>query len=192
MIKRLCVFGVAAMALCSWTLGVRADEPTAFSLAKEGNRYLGEQSRDKVVQIRSEKSVQGLTPNLWYVVYYDPTTTFNAVEIKFGAGKMLHIKRPTRLLEPITGDDKVLNREKFKVDSDKAILTASKEPTLDRLTLRATQLWLQRSDEGPVWKVRFWGAKFRKPGDDADIGDIYVSAADGRIIRTDLHIDRLD
>jgi len=37
-----------------------ADEMTAFRLIKEGNRYVGEESKDRVVQIRSEKSVGSL------------------------------------------------------------------------------------------------------------------------------------
>ncbi|HTL17277.1 MAG TPA: hypothetical protein VL793_08570, partial [Patescibacteria group bacterium] len=45
-----------------------ADEPTAFELIKEGNRYVGEQAKDRIVQIRSEKSVGTMTPNIWYVV----------------------------------------------------------------------------------------------------------------------------
>jgi hypothetical protein len=46
----------------------RADEPTAFDLIKEGSRYVGEQANDKIVQIRSEKSVGPLTPKIWFVV----------------------------------------------------------------------------------------------------------------------------
>ena len=42
-----------------------AAEPTALSLIKEGNRYVGEDVKDQVVQIRSDKSVGGLTPNVW-------------------------------------------------------------------------------------------------------------------------------
>ena len=56
---------------------LRAAEPTAFDLVKEGNRYVGEQAKDKVVQIRSEKSIGGLDPAIWYVVYRDATATFN-------------------------------------------------------------------------------------------------------------------
>ena len=70
-------------------LAARADEPTAFDLIKEGNRYVGEQAKDRIVQIRSEKSIGTLTPNIWYVVFYDPTASLKAVEVKFGAGKML-------------------------------------------------------------------------------------------------------
>src|SRR6476469_2820568 len=80
----------------------RADEPTAFALVKEGDRYVGEQSRDKVVEIHSDKSVGTVVPNIWYIVDYDPTATFKAVEVKFAAGKMIDVKRPLRMLEPIT------------------------------------------------------------------------------------------
>ena len=99
----------------------QAADPTAFDLIKLGDQYVGIQSKDKVVQIRSEKSVASLTPNIWYVVYYDPDATFKATEVKFGAGEKLDVSRPWRMLEPITGDDKILDSAKLKVDSDNAL-----------------------------------------------------------------------
>ena len=120
----------------------RAGDMTAYQLIKEGNRYVGEDAKDKVVQIRSEKSIGVLTPNIWYVVYYDPDATFKATEVKFGAGQKLDVKRPMRVLEIGSGDDKKLDRKKLIVDSDKAISTATKEPLLQNLKLTATQLWI--------------------------------------------------
>jgi hypothetical protein len=49
-----------------------SSESSALSLIKEANRHVGEQVKDQVVQIRSEKSIGSLTPNVWYVVFYDP------------------------------------------------------------------------------------------------------------------------
>jgi hypothetical protein len=57
---------------------VYAASSTAFDLIKEGNRYVGEPAKDKIVQIRSEKSIGSITPNIWYVVFYDPTATLKA------------------------------------------------------------------------------------------------------------------
>jgi hypothetical protein len=169
-----------------------AGEPTAFDLVKEGNQYVGVQSKDKVVQVRSEKSIGTLIPNLWYVVYYDPDATFKATEVKFGAGKKLKVSRPMRVIERGMGEDKVLDSSKLKTDSDKAIEIATAEPLLKSLKLLAAQLWLQRADEGPVWKVRLWAAKLKNPMKDVDIGDVYVSTVDGKVIRSDLHINRVD
>src|SRR5579864_4446658 len=119
-----------SMVVSAGSLGASAlaDEPTALSLIAEGNRYVGEQAKDKIVQIRSEKSVGTLNPIIWYVVFYDPTASLKAVEVKFGAGKMLDVKRPWRLLEPVSGGDLPLDREKLKIDSPDAIKTALKEP----------------------------------------------------------------
>ncbi len=169
-----------------------AAEPTAFSLVKEGDRYIGEQSKDKVVQIRSERSVGTLTPNIWYVVYYDPDASLKAVEVKFGAGQKMDVSRPLRLLEPITGADKVLEHSKLKVDSDKALATARTQPLLQNLTLTSSQLWLMHGDEGPKWKVKLWAAKLNNPKHQADVGDVYISTADGSVIRADLHPNRVD
>ena len=177
----------------------RAAETTAFELIKEGNRYVGEESKDKVVQIRSEKSVNSLTPIIWYIVYYDPDASLKATEVKFGAGKKLSVKRPFRLIEPVTGDTSTLDRGKMKVDSDKAIQIALKEPLLDKLTIRATELKLvragdmfERDNKAPVWRVRLWAAKLRNPNRDADIGEVVVAAEDGKVLKTDLHINRVD
>lgn len=182
-------------------VAARGSEPTAFDLIKEANRYVGEQSKDKVVQIRSEKSVGSLTPNIWYVVLYDPTATLKAQEVKFGAGKMLSVKRPMRLLEPVTGGDVPLDRSKLKVDSDEAVKTALQEPLLKDLKITATQLKLERVGEGvlgqggtgeAVWKVKLWAAKLRQPQKDADIGEIWVSAGDGKVVKNELHINSVD
>jgi hypothetical protein len=178
-----------------------ADEPTAFELIKEGNRYVGEQAKDRIVQIRSEKSVGTMTPNIWYVVFYDPTASLKSVEVKFGAGKMLAVKRPMRLLEPVTGGDLPLDREKLKIDSPEALKIALKEPLLQNLKLTASLLKLDRMGEGVmgqggtgqgVWKVRLWAAKLRNPSRDADIGEVWVSALDGQVVKNDLRINRVD
>src|SRR5213083_1605294 len=113
------------MAIGAMSQTTHAEGMTAFQLIKEGNRYVGEESKDRVVQIRSEKSVGGLAPIIWYIVYYDPDASLKATEVKFGAGKKLTVKRPPRLLEPITGSDKELPKQKLKIDSDKAIDTAT-------------------------------------------------------------------
>src|SRR5882724_11160409 len=111
-------------------LTVRADDVTAFNLIKEGNRHVGEEVKDKVVQIRSEKSAGGLTPNVWYVVYHDEDATFKAVEVKFEGGKKASVKRPGRVLELANRDSEPLDRKKLNVDSDKALSTASSDSTL--------------------------------------------------------------
>ncbi len=169
-----------------------AGDPTAFDLIKEGDRYVGEQAKDKVVQIRSEKSIGGLVPNIWCVVYFDPTATLRATEVKFGGGRMMDVKRPMRLLEPVTGGDKTLERKKLKVDSDHALAIALKEPLLNGLNLKATQFWLEHGSHSPVWKIRFWAAKLADPNQMADIGDVIISSADGKVVRSELHPNSVD
>ena len=172
--------------------GAWAGEMTAFALIKEGNRYVGEQCKDKVVEIRSEKSIGSLTPGIWYIVYYDPDATFKATEVKFGAGKKMKVTRPARVIELAGRDNEMLDRSKFKVDSDKAIKTAAAEPLLKPLTLKAAQVWLQHSAEGPVWKIRLWAAKLQKPNAMADIGDVYISTETGKVVSSNLHINSVD
>jgi hypothetical protein len=194
-------WSLLALVLAAPNLRVLAAEPTAFDVVKEGNRYVGEQCKDKVVQLRSEKSIGSLTPNIWYVVYYDPTAPLKATEVKLAAGKMQKVGRPLRLLEPVTGGDAPLDRNKLKVDSDQAIKTALKEPLLENIKATASELKLERVGEGvlgqggtpqPVWKVKLWAAKIRNPSRDADIGEVWVSADEGKVVKSDLHLNRLD
>ena len=185
------LFLTAALA-CAVARGALAGDPTALELAKLGNQYVGVQSKDKVVEIRSEKSIASLTPNIWYVVYYDPDATFKAVEVKFGAGQKLDVSHPGRVLERFTDERKELDKTKLKVDSDRAIQIATSQPLLKNLTLKATQLWLEHGDQGPQWRVKLWAAKLKDPNDDADIGIVILSATDGSIIQTDLHPNSVD
>jgi hypothetical protein len=186
---------VLALMLAGSTQSAVAD-PTALELIKEGNKHVGEQAKDKIVQIRSERSVGSLTPRVWYIVYYDPTATLKATEVKFGAGKMMKVTRPLRLLEPVTGEDKQLDSTKIKIDSDKALAVAQREPLLSGLELKASQLWLTRGDtrissdyNGPVWRVKFFAAKNSNKNETADIGDILIAADTGNVVKSDLHIN---
>jgi len=180
------------LALCA---AARAADATAFDLVKEGNRHIGEEAKDRVVQIRSEKSIGTLVPNTWFVVYYDPDATAKAVEIKFMAGRKVSVKRPARILEPITSSHKELPKAKLKIDSDKALDVATKEPVLKNLTLKASQIKLERrgaSDETPVWKVELWAAKLENPNKSVSIGEVFVSAEDGSVVKNGLKINRVD
>src|SRR5213595_3736166 len=170
-----------------------AGEPTAFDLVKEGNRHLGEEAKGRVVQIRSEKSVGGLTPNIWFVVYYDPDATAKATETKFAAGTKTSVKRPARMLEPITRPHRELAKEKLKIDSDKAIQIAKSDPLLKNVTLTNTEMRLERGEgDQPVWKVKLWAAKIRKPSDTVNIGELHIAAEDGKVVKNDLKPGRVD
>ena len=180
------------IALIFLTTASRAAEKTAFELAREADKHVGEDAKGKVVQIRSEKSIGSLTPNIWYVVLYDPDATAKATEVKFGAGQKLSVKRPARILEFATRSQAPLDKEKLKIDSDKAIKTATEEPLIKNLKLTATRLSLEKSDTGPVWKVRIWAEKLRDPKKDADLGEVFIDAESGKVVKNDLHPDRVD
>ena len=170
-----------------------AAEPTAFELIKEGNRHVGEEAKGRVVQIRSEKSIGSLMPNIWYVVYYDPDATAKATEVKFAAGTKVSVKRPARILEPITRSHRELAKEKLKIDSDKAIQIAKSDPLLKNVTLTNTEMRLERGEgEQPVWKVKLWASKIRKPSETVHIGEIHISAEDGKVVKSDLKPGRVD
>jgi len=190
--KFMQVFMAAALMAAFISRSTMASETTALELIKIGDSYVGIQSKDKVVQIRSEKSVASLVPNIWYVVYYDPDATFKATEVKFEAGQKSDVSRPWRVFEQVNGDKDVLDRSKINVDSDKALRIAKSQPILANLNLKASQLWLGHGDLGPQWRVKLWAAKLAHPAENADVGVVVISATDGSIIKTDLHPNSVD
>jgi hypothetical protein len=78
-----------------WAVPAFAAELTALALIQESNQHVGAEARDQVLQLRSEKSVAGLTPRIWYVLHYDRAATMRATEVKFGGGEMLQVARPS-------------------------------------------------------------------------------------------------
>ena len=128
----------------------QAQPATAFGLARMANRHVGEQCRDRVVEIYSERSTGGLLPEVWHVVFYDPQATFRSSVVKFEAGKEPVVRRPMRLLEALAGGHLPLDRSRLKVDSDEALKIAAREPGLAGLELRGTQFALLRAEEAPV------------------------------------------
>ena len=87
------------------------------------------------------------------------------------------------------------------IDSDQAISTALKEPLLENIKVTATAPKLERVGEGvlgqsgpgnAVWKVKLWAAKLRDASHDADLGEVWISASDGKVLKSDLHIDRVN
>jgi hypothetical protein len=167
-------------------------EPTAFELVKEGNRYVGEQAKDRLVQVRSEKSIGSLSPKVWYVVYYDPTATFKAVEVKFAAGKMIDVKRPFRVIETVSSTSREMDKTKLKIDSDTAIERALKEPMLENIKVKSIEAKLENASSGPIWQLRLWAEKIQRSRQTADIGKIVLTADEGKVIETDIHLNRLD
>jgi hypothetical protein len=167
------------------------EDASAFRLAQEGNRYVGEQCRDKIVEIHSERSSGSLIPTVWYLLYYDPDASFKAAEVTFKGGQKRASTRPFRPFDPLSAD-KILDRSKLKLDSDEALKVASNQEAVKPLALKAAQCWLQRESGNPVWRIRLWAAKLRDPTHMADIGDVYIAADDGTVVRTNLHLKNVE
>lgn len=191
-LKNIQRFAFAAVAGALLISAAQASEKTAFELAKEADKHVGEDAKGQVVQVRSEKSIGSLTPTVWYVVLHDPDATAKATEIKFGAGQKLSVKRPARILELGFRDHLALDKDKLKVDSDAAIKTASEQPMVKNLKLTASKLTLEKWEGAPVWKVRLWAEKLRDSRKDADIGEVFIAADTGKVVKNDLKIERVD
>lgn len=175
-----------ALSLLSIEPALMAAPPTALAVAKIGDKLIPSHAKDKVIQIYSERSENGLAPDVWYVEYYDPTVAFKKTQLKFVRGKVVETTHPKHVLDTFSGT-KQLNWRKLKIDSDKALSIALKDPLLKHLDLQAAQYWLQLSSVGPTWKLRFWMPQLSKPGKLNQIGDVYILSQTGEILREELH-----
>lgn len=170
-----------------------AAEKTAFELVKDGNRYVGEQSKDKIVLLRSEKSIGTTEPNVWSIVYYDPLARNKAVEVKFGAGQMMSVKKGSKFFDFMSGTPRAMDLEDLKVDSSEAVRIALDQPLLKTIKISASRLKLQVLESGePVWFVSLWAPKLRDSTKDAEVADTRINAKDGRIMESDIRLKRLD
>lgn len=168
------------------TTRVTLAEPTALQLVKSGNAYVGIQSKNKVLEIYSDKSVAILEPNVWHIVYYDPDVTFKSVDVKFGAGQEMEVSHPFHPFQMPAKPRDILDLSKVNVDSDRALHIATSQPLLKGLTLRSARLTLQNTDDGVSWKVELWAAKIGDPAHEAGIGSVTISAKDGSVLNSDL------
>lgn len=180
-----------AMSLAATGIAL-ADSPTAFTLMKTGDQFVGDQSKDKVVQIRSEKSISDTAPNIWYVDYYDPDATFKSVEVKFGGGAKMDVSHPGRIIEMATDEHKPFDMSLLKVDSDRAISIATSQPVINGLDITGMQLRLDHGELGPVWRVKLWASQAANNKVDVDIGEVVVSATDGSVVANNLHPNSLN
>ena len=188
--------GVLAACLALWlTTAALASPPpsvTAFGLARAANRHVGEQCRDRIVEIYSEKSADGLVPDVWHIVFYDPEATFRSRVVKFTVGKEPTVRRPMRLFEALVGDHLPLDHSQLRIDSDQALKIAAREPGLAGAELKATQFLLIRADEQPVWKIRLWVEVGKAGSEPVAIGEVQVSALDGRVVKSSLQPPRAE
>ncbi|MGP8200856.1 MAG: hypothetical protein ACLQU4_15280 [Limisphaerales bacterium] len=187
----LSTLALLALLLGASSQGLFAAGVTAFDLVKEGDKVVPQQARDKVTQLYSDKSTGTLVPDVWHIGYFDSTAAFKTTEVLFVAGKVKEITRPKRLFDSFTGS-KQLDRRKLKINSDRALAIALKAPLLKNLHLQATQFWLERVPMGSAWKIRFWASRQGKPDQTVEIGDLFLSAKTGEIIKTDLHTQKAD
>jgi DNA-binding transcriptional regulator/RsmH inhibitor MraZ len=162
-----------------------------FALLKEANRIVNENCRENLVETRSEKSVGGdVVPSTWHLIFYNPTAKFKATEVIFQRGKMTSKTDPWRMLE-IFRADKVLPKEKLKMDSDVALRIAMTNQLLEGVTLKMSEMKLDLQDGVPIWQIQLWAAKNRNPRDMADLGKIFISAENGQVIKNELQPNRI-
>lgn len=182
----------AILAFTTTQLALAAPTPTAFEVAKQGNQFVGVQSKDKVLRIYSEKSEAGLAPEDWHVVYYDPDTFVKSADVEFVNGQQAGVQHMNRPFQMPAKTRDILDMSKIMVNSDKALGIAQNQPALKGVTPKYSKMSLEAGDSGPTWQVELWAAKTSEPGKTVSIGKVWILATDGSVIKSDLRPDKVN
>jgi hypothetical protein len=167
-------------------------DPTAFELARQGDQYVGVQSKDKILRIYSEKSTTGIEPNDWHVVYFDPDSYVKSADVEFENGQQTGVEHMNRPFQMPAKERDILDMSKITVDSDRALRIAQGQPALSGLAVKYSKLSLEYGDKGPTWTVELWAAKTKNPTKDVSVGKVWIFATDGSVIKADLNPDRVN
>ncbi|MBI1841501.1 MAG: serine/threonine protein kinase, partial [Verrucomicrobia bacterium] len=157
---------------------------TALQLARQGNTYITERSRGKVLEIHSERILLDSPTQRWQVVYYDPQAPRKSVEVRFEDGQMVRVREPGGILEFLSSSSpKPLELEKVKIDSDEALRIALRLVGRGGDGIRSSESDLERGYAGAVmWKIRLYGALPGQSGD-SSLGYANIFADDGRVLK---------
>jgi serine/threonine protein kinase len=161
---------------------------TALQLVQLGNHYVGENARDQVIAIISDKSIGDFTPKSWRVIYRNPQAAFNATEVQFTDDKMTRVREPNRFLQIFSpGSNKTFDFSKVKLDSDDALKIVMALPEVRAASVIAAQMELERGYGGlPVWTVNLFGESDSKLADEKNLGTIQLLAESGKILKNTL------
>ena len=157
---------------------------TALQLVADGNAYVSERSKDRVLQIISERGpIEGM-PQEWRILYFDEKASRNSVEVRFEKGEMVRMHEPSGLLNWFSpGAQKTLDLTKVKIDSPEAIRLAASELSVDGTTPKSVEMKLERGNGGaPVWNVKVFGVA-EKSSDEAALGSVVLLAEDGKVLK---------
>jgi len=105
------------------------------------------------------------------------------------------VKKPVRPFDFVLGKAAVVDVGELKIDSTEAIKTALAQPLLENIKVTSSQLELKRVGKGsgePVWIVTLWATRISNTAKDAKVGEVTISALDGRVIESDIKPSRLD
>jgi serine/threonine protein kinase len=169
----------------------RPKQPTALQLVRQGNTHVSERSKDKVVQIVSERTAIDSPPQNWRIIYYDPKARYKLVEVQFEDGKMSRIHELTRLLGFLTPQaQKPIDIEKLKIDSSDALKITLNLAAIKNLTVQSAELALERGYGGsPVWKVSLFGSSENDPLKEKSLGYAILLTDDGKVLKETLSIN---
>lgn len=169
----------------SLSQSVSTNEPTAFALARAGDKLISPKAADKITGIYSEKSSGANGPEIWHIDYFDPKATWKDTQVTFVNGRVKEVTQPKRLFDLVAGG-KQMSWRKLKIDSDRALSIAARALTLRKLRVAGEQYWLDKTPAGPRWKIRLWVSSADKPNETNEIGDLYIATQTGEIVKDDL------
>jgi len=127
-------------------------------------------------------------PTNWSVFYFDPMARQRLVEVQFHGHEMIKVHEPGSAFGGLfASTPRPLDNAKLSIDSDEAVRILLRQPEVDKLPARITELELTSGDrDEPVWKIVLWSVKRRDSTVSVRIGELLLAASDGRVISSTL------
>ena len=170
---------------------VSGAELTGLEALREANRQVGAEAKNKILQVRSERSTNGLAPKTWSVMFYDASVGMKTTVVKLSAGREPRIDHPFALFKR-PDPKRIFDPSSVRIDSDAALKVAAKDRLLEKVKLNGARITLELWEGSPVWKIEFWAEKAKEPARTPAIGQIFVDGQEGKVVNRDLHISRTE
>lgn len=194
--KKFLLASLAALAISS-SVAFAADAISALDAVKIADKELNKEAKDRVISIFGEKSSDGVFPDKWQIIFFDPYAKQDGRMIEITSGRVTAIKDGYTEL----GDfrlaaykpEEIINLSRVKVDSSKLADILKTSTALKDTHISNLEISLVKPDKdnvSPVWKLVVYASN-NMTGKSDKVGTATISAENGQILNLDINLKRL-
>lgn len=194
--KKFLTSSLAVLALSS-SIAFGGEPVSALDAVKVADKELNKEARDRIIEISGEKNKDGVLPEKWQIVFFDPYAKQDGRMIEVTAGRVTAIRDGYTQL----GDfrlaaykpDEIIDLHRVKIDSSKLIDILKNSTALKDARISGLEIHLFKPEKGnisPNWRVII-SASDNTTGKSSELGEAIISAESGQILNLDIDTKKL-